>query len=74
MTTQPTSLAAVARAEAAPADDSRPPIFEVSDLAVSYNGNVAIRDVSLDVRRNAVTAFIGPSGWARAPSSAASTG
>ena len=62
MTTQPTSLAAVARAEAAPADDSRPPIFEVSDLAVSYNGNVAIRDVSLDVRRNAVTAFIGPSG------------
>ena len=32
------------------------------DLAVAYGGNVAIRDVTLDVYRNAVTAFIGPSG------------
>ena len=34
----------------------------MNDLAVAYSGNVAIRDVSLDVFKNAVTAFIGPSG------------
>ena len=32
------------------------------DLAVSYGGNVAIRDVNIDVHEKAVTAFIGPSG------------
>ena len=32
------------------------------DLAVAYGGNVAIRDVTLDVYENSVTAFIGPSG------------
>ncbi len=37
-------------------------VFQVEDLTVSYSGNVAIRDVSLEVARNAVTAFIGPSG------------
>jgi phosphate transport system ATP-binding protein len=40
----------------------REAVFEVRDLAVDYSGNVAIRDVSLDVYRNSVTAFIGPSG------------
>ena len=40
----------------------REAVFEVRDLAVDYTGNVAIRDVSLDVYRNSVTAFIGPSG------------
>jgi phosphate transport system ATP-binding protein len=40
----------------------REAVFEVRGLAVAYSGNVAIRDVSLDVQRNAVTAFIGPSG------------
>ena len=40
----------------------REAVFEVRDLAVDYNGSVAIRDVSLDVFRNSVTAFIGPSG------------
>ncbi len=37
-------------------------VFEVRDLSVSYSGNAAIRDVALDVHKNAVTAFIGPSG------------
>jgi phosphate transport system ATP-binding protein len=41
---------------------NREAVFQVSDLAVAYSGNVAIRDVSLDVFKNAVTAFIGPSG------------
>jgi phosphate transport system ATP-binding protein len=52
--------------ELAPVEDSafveREPVFEVRDLAVAYSGATAIRDVSLDVYRNAVTAFIGPSG------------
>ena len=37
-------------------------VFEVRGLTVAYGANVAIRDVSLDVSKNAVTAFIGPSG------------
>jgi phosphate transport system ATP-binding protein len=37
-------------------------VFQVKDLAVSYSGNVAIRNVGLDVFKNAITAFIGPSG------------
>jgi phosphate transport system ATP-binding protein len=40
----------------------REPVFQVKDLSVSYGGNVAIRDVHVDVFKNAVTAFIGPSG------------
>jgi phosphate transport system ATP-binding protein len=38
------------------------PVFQVRGLSVSYSGNLAIRDVSLDVHEKAVTAFIGPSG------------
>jgi phosphate transport system ATP-binding protein len=37
-------------------------VFEVRDLTVAYGSNVAIRDVSLEVAKNAITAFIGPSG------------
>jgi phosphate transport system ATP-binding protein len=40
----------------------REPVFRVSDLAVAYGANVAIRDVTLDVFKHAITAFIGPSG------------
>ncbi|HEX4930164.1 MAG TPA: phosphate ABC transporter ATP-binding protein PstB [Gaiellaceae bacterium] len=40
----------------------REPVFQVRDLAVSYSGNLAIRDVTLEVYEKAVTAFIGPSG------------
>jgi len=40
----------------------REKVFHVDDLAVSYSGNVALRNVSLDVYKNTVTAFIGPSG------------
>jgi phosphate transport system ATP-binding protein len=41
---------------------TREKVFHVADLAVSYSGNVALRNVSLDVYKNTVTAFIGPSG------------
>ena len=37
-------------------------VFQIRDLAVSYSGSTAIREVSLDVHEHAVTAFIGPSG------------
>jgi len=42
--------------------ERREKVFTVTDLAVSYGGNPALEDVTLDVHRNTVTAFIGPSG------------
>jgi phosphate transport system ATP-binding protein len=41
---------------------NREAVFKVDDLAVAYGSSVAIREVTLDVYRNAVTALIGPSG------------
>jgi len=41
---------------------TREKVFHVDDLAVAYSGNVALRNVTLDVYKNTVTAFIGPSG------------
>jgi phosphate transport system ATP-binding protein len=43
-----------------PAD--RAMVFELDDVAVSYNGKAAVRDIDLDVGRNEITALIGPSG------------
>ena len=40
----------------------RPTKIEVRDLRVHYGSKLAVRDVSLDVPEDAVTAFIGPSG------------
>ncbi len=40
----------------------RPTKFEVRDLRVHYGSKLAVRDISLDVAEDAVTAFIGPSG------------
>ena len=37
-------------------------VFTVSGLSVSYSGALALKDVTMDVRKNFVTAFIGPSG------------
>jgi phosphate transport system ATP-binding protein len=46
------------------ADDERgrEVVFAVEGLEVSYGGAAALRDVTLDIRRNYVTAFIGPPG------------
>ncbi len=41
---------------------SSEPVFEVADLAVYYGPFRAIRDVSLSVAQNQITALIGPSG------------
>ncbi len=37
-------------------------MFELQDVEVSYSGTTAVRDVTLDVVANEITAFIGPSG------------
>ena len=40
----------------------REAIFQVRDLVVSYGGKPAVRDLTLDIAPNEVTAIIGPSG------------
>ncbi len=37
-------------------------VFRLQDLTVSYNGNTAIRGITLDIPANRITAIIGPSG------------
>jgi phosphate transport system ATP-binding protein len=56
------SLAEIAKGHGDAGVTNREAVFQVRDLAVSYGGNVAIRNVGLDVFKNAITAFIGPSG------------
>ncbi len=38
------------------------PVFQIKGLTVAYGKSVAIRDVGIDIYRNAITAIIGPSG------------
>src|SRR5215213_9881208 len=40
----------------------REAIFDVDDVSVSYGGKRAIRNVTLDLHRQEITALIGPSG------------
>ena len=44
------------------ADVVEDPVIRLIDLAVAYNGKVAIEDVSLDMGVREITALIGPSG------------
>ena len=46
----------------APPSTSDGVVFQISDLTVAYGSSVAIKGVSLDIRRHAITAIIGPSG------------
>ncbi|MGH3080975.1 MAG: phosphate ABC transporter ATP-binding protein PstB [Gaiellaceae bacterium] len=50
------------REQQLPPREARQVVFDVKDLGVSYNGNKALEDVSLEIYKNFVTAFIGPSG------------
>jgi phosphate transport system ATP-binding protein len=43
-------------------DEAATIVFQTRDLAVYYGNFRAVREVSLDVRKNEITAFIGPSG------------
>jgi phosphate transport system ATP-binding protein len=45
-----------------PPPESREVVFDVSDLSVRYGDATALKDVSIKVYKNFVTAFIGPSG------------
>ncbi len=38
------------------------PILSIRNLAVKYNGRLALRDIHMDIPRNRITAIIGPSG------------
>jgi phosphate transport system ATP-binding protein len=49
------------RPDDAPVDRAEP-IFEVRDVGVAYDDNLAVRNISLDIGRNRITALIGPSG------------
>jgi phosphate transport system ATP-binding protein len=48
------------RGDAAP--DTKDVVFDVDELGVRYGASRALRDVTLPIYRNYVTAFIGPSG------------
>jgi phosphate transport system ATP-binding protein len=61
-TIEPMSLAEIANEHGDEGVTNREAVFKVSDLSVSYSGNISIRNVGIDVFKNAVTAFIGPSG------------
>jgi phosphate transport system ATP-binding protein len=50
------------REQRLPPKEMREIVFDVSGLAVSYHDQPALKNVSLHVYRNFVTAFIGPSG------------
>jgi phosphate transport system ATP-binding protein len=58
----PTRLAALAEPRAADDGRGREAVFEISGLTVRYGANAALADVTMDVRKHFVTAFIGPSG------------
>jgi phosphate transport system ATP-binding protein len=50
------------RARRMPPPESRDVVFDVSGLSVRYGSARALKDVSISVYKNFVTAFIGPSG------------
>ena len=58
---QPSPSIGVARPPSA-AEVSREVVFDISDLDVYYGKAPAVKDVSLEIHRNAITALIGPSG------------
>jgi phosphate transport system ATP-binding protein len=41
---------------------ARAAVFDVAGMSVAYGRHVALRDVSLEIHRNSITALIGPSG------------
>jgi phosphate transport system ATP-binding protein len=48
------------RREAEP--QTRETVFDIKGLKAAYGGNVAFKDVNLDIYKNVITAVIGPSG------------
>jgi phosphate transport system ATP-binding protein len=56
------SLHIEARQPEQPAHRKGEPVFVLDKVTVTYEGRAAIRDISLDVPANQITAIIGPSG------------
>jgi phosphate transport system ATP-binding protein len=52
----------LAASDPEPRPATRETLFRVDELSVSYAGVPALEDVSLDIHRRSITAFIGPSG------------
>ena len=52
----------VASAAVAPPTSASEIVFDIEDLAVYYGKALAVKDVSLEIYKNAITALIGPSG------------
>jgi phosphate transport system ATP-binding protein len=59
---RPNGQRIVVERRSAPALDDTPVVFELDDAAVYYGAFRAVRDVSMKVHKNQITAFIGPSG------------
>jgi phosphate transport system ATP-binding protein len=55
-------MAEIAARHSASPHDGKPVVLGLTDVAVSYSGSVAIRNVNLNIHKTLVTAFIGPSG------------
>ncbi len=58
----PTRMAELAEPRGDDDGRGREAVFEIAGLTVRYGSNAALADVTMDVRKNFVTAFIGPSG------------
>jgi phosphate transport system ATP-binding protein len=47
-------------------EDAQPrtgePVFDIQDVTARYGDNIAVKDVTLEIQKNLVTAVIGPSG------------
>ena len=52
----------VRRAESAEAGTARETIFDIRDVSVFYGAFRAVRDITIPIARNEITALIGPSG------------
>jgi phosphate transport system ATP-binding protein len=62
MTDRPVDVHPAARAETPAPRVMAPPIFEARAVNVYYGDKLAVRDISLPMGRNEITALIGPSG------------
>jgi phosphate transport system ATP-binding protein len=56
------SMTSLTVSQTQPAPTSRETVFDIDGLTVSYGKSVAVKDVSIDIYKNAITAMIGPSG------------
>jgi len=55
-------MAEIAAQHGSAPQEGKAVVLSVKDVAVSYGGTPAIRDVNLEIHKTLVTAFIGPSG------------